>query len=72
MKRNWGKSVCVGVSILVVCSMLLAGQSAPGKVRVGTFDSRAIALAYARSAMFAAERAPVMKDLKDRYEKAKV
>jgi hypothetical protein len=51
--------------------MLLAGQSAPGKVRVGTFDSRAIALAYARSAMFAADRAPVMKDLEDRYEKAK-
>ena len=71
MNESLGKSVCVGVAILVICSMLLAGQSAPGKVRVGTFDSRAIALAYARSAMFAADRAPVMKDLKDRYEKAK-
>jgi len=71
MKKSWGKSVFVGVSILAVCAMFLALQPTPTKVRVGTFDSRAIALAYARSAMFAADRAPVMKDLKDRYEKAK-
>jgi ABC-type amino acid transport substrate-binding protein len=67
MRKIWGKRVFVGVSILVVGAMFLALQPAPKKVRVGTFDSRAIALAYARSAMFA----PVMKDWKDKYEKAK-
>ena len=71
MKKSWGKSVFVGLSILALCAMFLALQSTPIKVRVGTFDSRVIALAYARSAMFAADRAPVMKDLEDRYEKAK-
>jgi Skp family chaperone for outer membrane proteins len=67
MKKSWGKSVFVGVSILAVCAMFLALQPTPTKVRVGTFDSRAVAIAYARSAMFA----PVMKELKDKYEKAK-
>jgi hypothetical protein len=67
MKKSWGKSVFAGVSILAVCAMLLALQPAPAKVRVGTFDSRAVAIAYARSAMFA----PIMKEWKDKYEKAK-
>lgn len=67
MKKTWGKCVFVGVSILVVCAMFLALQPAPAKVRVGTFDSRAVAIAYARSAMFA----PIMKDWRDKYEKAK-
>ena len=71
MKKSRVKDVFVGVTILAVCAVLLALQPTPTKVRVGTFDSRAIALAYARSAMFAADRAPVMKDLEDRYEKAK-
>jgi len=67
MKKSLGKSVFVGVSILAVCAMFLALQPTPTKVRVGTFDSRAIAIAYARSALFA----PVMQGLKDKYEKAK-
>ena len=67
MKRNWGKSVFIGVSILAVCAMFLALQPTPTKVRVGTFDSRAVAIAYARSAL----AAPVMKDWRDKYEKAK-
>jgi len=67
MKKMWGKSVFVGITILAVCVMLLALQPAPAKVRVGTFDSRAVGVAYARSAMFA----PIMKDWKDKYEKAK-
>jgi len=67
MKKSFGKSVFVGLSILAVCAMFLALQPTPTKFRVGTFDSRAIAIAYARSALFA----PVMKDLKDKYEKAK-
>jgi hypothetical protein len=67
MKKSGRKSVFVGVSILVIWAMFLALQPAPAKVRVGTFDSRAVAIAYARSAMFA----PIMKDWKDKYEKAK-
>jgi len=67
MKKTWGKSVFVGVTILAVWAVFLASQPAPAKVRVGTFDSRAVAIAYARSAMFA----PIMKDWKDKYEKAK-
>ena len=67
MKKSWGKSVFVGVTILAVWAGFLASQPAPLKVRVGTFDSRAVAIAYARSAMFA----PIMKDWKDKYEKAK-
>jgi hypothetical protein len=67
MKKSWGKSVFVGVTILAVCAMFLALQPTPTKVRVGTFDSRAVSIAYARSAMFA----PVMKGWRDKYEKAK-
>ncbi len=67
MEKSWGKSVFVGVSILAVCAMFLALQSTPTKVRVGTFDSRAIAVAYARSALFDT----VLRDFKDKYEKAK-
>lgn len=67
MKKNWGKSVFIGVTILAVCAMLLALQPAPAKVRIGIFDSRAVAVAYARSAMLA----PILKEWKDKYEKAK-
>jgi Skp family chaperone for outer membrane proteins len=67
MKKSWGKSVFVGLSILALCAMFLAFQPTPTKVRVGTFDSRAVGIAYARSAMLA----PVMKAWKDKYEKAK-
>jgi len=67
MKNSFGKGVFVGVTILAVCAMLLALQPAPAKVRIGTFDSRAVAIAYARSAMFA----PILKSWKDKYEKAK-
>ena len=71
MKKSWGKGVFVGLSVLALWATVLALQPTRTKVRVGTFDSRAIALAYARSAMFAADQAPVMKDLEARYEKAK-
>jgi hypothetical protein len=67
MKKSCVKSVFVGVSILAISAMFLALQPTPTKVRVGTFDSRAIAIAYARSAL----AAPIMKDWKDKYEKAK-
>lgn len=67
MKKSWGKSVFVGVTILAVWAVFLASQPAPAKVRVGTFDSRAVAVAYVRSAMFA----PILKEWKDKYEKAK-
>jgi hypothetical protein len=67
MKKSWVKRVFVGVSILAVCAIFLALQPTPTKVRVGTFDSRAVAIAYARSAL----AAPVMKDWRDKYEKAK-
>jgi hypothetical protein len=47
--------------------MFLALQPTPPKVRVGTFDSRAIAIAYVRSPLYA----PVIQGWKDKYEKAK-
>ena len=59
--------VFVGLSVLAVCAMFLALQPAPKKFRVGIFDSRGVALAYARSGLYA----PVMRDLKAKYEKAK-
>jgi hypothetical protein len=67
MKKSLGKTVFVGLSILAVCAMFLALQPTAKKLRVGTFDSRAVAIAYARSAL----AAPVMKEWKDKYEKAK-
>jgi hypothetical protein len=67
MKKSFGKSVFVGLSILAVCTMFLALQPTPKKFRVGTYDSRAIAIAYARSDLFA----PYMRSLKAKYEKAK-
>lgn len=59
--------VFVGLSVLAVCAMFLALQPAPKKFRVGIFDSRGVALAYARSGLYA----PVRRDLKAKYEKAK-
>jgi len=67
MKKGFGKRVFVGLSILAVSAMFLALQSTPKKFRVGTFDSRAIAITYARSDLFA----PYMRSLKAKYEKAK-
>jgi hypothetical protein len=67
MKKIRGKSFFVGVAILAVCAMFLALQPTPTKVRVGTFDSRAVAIAYARSALAASVR----KEWEDKYEKAK-
>jgi hypothetical protein len=67
MKKRFGKSVFVGLSILAFCAMFLASQPTPKTFRVGTFDSRAVAISYARSEMFA----PLMKSLMAKYEKAK-
>jgi len=67
MKKGFGRMVFVGLSALAVCAMFLALQPAPKKFRVGIFDSRGVALAYARSGL----SAPVMRDLKAKYEKAK-
>jgi Skp family chaperone for outer membrane proteins len=67
MKKSVVKRVFAGVAILAVCAMFLALQPTPTKFQVGTFDSRAVAIAYARSAL----AAPVMKDWRDKYEKAK-
>jgi hypothetical protein len=67
MKKTWGKCVFVGVSILLVCAMFLALQPAPTKIRVGTYDSRIVALAYHRSALVAPSRQSLM----DKMEKAK-
>lgn len=67
MKKGFGRMVFVGLSVLAVCAMFLAPQPAPKKFRVGIFDSRGVALAYARSGLYA----PVRRDLKAKYEKAK-
>jgi hypothetical protein len=67
MKKHWGKCLFAGVSILVVCTMFLALGQTPPKVRVGTFDSRVVALAYYRSALFA----PSVQSWNDKMDKAK-
>lgn len=67
MEKSFGKSVFVGISILAVCGMFLALQPAPKKFRVGTFDSRAIAIAYANSDL----NAQYLTSLRAKYEKAK-
>jgi hypothetical protein len=59
--------VLFGLSVLAVCVMFVALQPASKKFRVGVFDSRGVALAYARSELYA----PVRRDLKAKYEKAK-
>ncbi len=66
MKKHREKDLFVGACIAVACILLLALQSSPQKVRIGTYDSRAIALAYARSAKYA----PVIKELKEKYAQA--
>jgi hypothetical protein len=67
MGKSFGKSVFVGISILAVCAIFLALQPAPKKFRVGTFDSRAIAIAYASSDL----NAQYLTSLRAKYEKAK-
>jgi len=67
MKKTWGKCIFVGLSILVVGAMFLALHPAPTKIRVGTYDSRMVALAYHRSALVAPSRQSLM----DKMEKAK-
>jgi hypothetical protein len=67
MKKSLGKSVFGVLSILAVCAMFLAFQPAQKKLRIGTYDSRAIVVAYVQSEFGARE----MRDLTDKYNKAK-
>jgi len=67
MKKIWGRRLFVGIAVVVACAMFMALRPTPAKVRVGAFDSRAVTIAYARSAMFAT----TTKNWMDRYEKAK-
>jgi len=48
-KKSFKKGIIVLFGILVTCSMLATLCPAEEKLRVGTFDSRAIAIAYGRS-----------------------
>ncbi|OGD20279.1 MAG: hypothetical protein A2W03_04420 [Candidatus Aminicenantes bacterium RBG_16_63_16] len=67
MKKTFRRRFFVGLAVLAVCAMFLAAQTPPKKFRVGAYDSRAVAVSYARSAMFA----PYMQEFKAKYEKAK-
>ena len=51
-KKSFKKCSFVLFGVLVIISMLLTLYSAEETLRVGTFDSRAIALAYGRSEPF--------------------
>lgn len=55
------------VAALVAVPFLGGEEPAPDRLRVGTFDSRAIAIAYAASA----HNEAFLKELRDRHEKAK-
>ena len=48
-KKSFKKGIIVLFGILVTCSMLATLCPAEEKLRVGTFDSRAIVVAYVRS-----------------------
>jgi len=63
--------VFFGLSVLAVCAMFLGPQPPHKKFRVGIFDSRSVALAYARSGLYAGIWDAVLRDLKAKYEKAK-
>lgn len=51
-KKSFKKGIIVLFGILVTCSMLATLCPAEETLRVETFDSRAIAVAYAGSEMF--------------------
>jgi hypothetical protein len=55
------------VGILLVTAGCAMGQTAKPAMRVGVYDSRAIAVAYAQSELFRQEMAPMMAD----FERAK-
>ena len=66
-KRSFKKGIIVLFGILVICSMLVTLCSAEEKLRVGTFDSRAIAHAYGLSEM----AKPMVSDMRKKYILAK-
>ena len=66
-KKSFKKGINVLFGILVTCSMLATLCPADEKLRVGTFDSRAIAIAYGRSEICG----QYIDSLKEKYKKAK-
>jgi Skp family chaperone for outer membrane proteins len=66
-KQSFKKGIIVLFGILVTCSMLATFCSAEEKWRVGTFDSRVIAHAYAHSDM----AKPMMNEMSKKYMLAK-
>jgi len=58
---------CCAVCAIAVSAGSAGSQSAPGPVRVGLYDSRAVALAYGRSESFM----KALRDLKGEADKAK-
>lgn len=59
--------ILVLFGILVICSMSLIQCRKQDTLQIGTFDSRAIAVAYARSEGFEQQ----LRDLREKYNKAK-
>jgi hypothetical protein len=60
-------NVVVGIGALLVATAPLAGQAAKERLRVGTYDSRAIAVAYASSGQHRQE----ITKLRTEFEQAK-
>ena len=66
-KKSFKKCILVLIGGLVTLSMLATLSPAEETLRVGTFDSRAIAIAYARSGEFG----QYISSLKEKHKKAK-
>lgn len=66
-KKSFMTSFFAFFGVLAACSMLLALYPEKEILRVGTFDSRAIAIAYADSEMFRQE----LSSMREKYNKAK-
>jgi hypothetical protein len=68
MRRNFFLKDFIAIfGILAVCSMFLASYPAKETLRVGTYDSRAIAHAFGLSAM----AKEFVSDMREKYDRAK-
>ena len=66
-KKRFKKGFSILFGVLIICSTLLTSYPAKETLRVGTFDSRAIAVAYASSEMFG----QYLNSMEEKHKKAK-
>ena len=64
---NTRRAVAVGIGAFLIATAPVAGQTAKERPRIGTYDSRAIAVAYANSGEYRQEIVKLRKD----FEQAK-